>query len=77
MGSSVSYSTQKAQEAKEKSHLQSRKTYSLYRHESCTPDLQSKFGFHQILANGTRKLEFGFKTVGRNVMFKEESASAA
>lgn len=41
----------------------------------CTPDLQPKFKLHHIHANGTRR--FGFKTTGRNVMFKEESISPA
>lgn len=34
-----------------------------------------KFKLHHIHANGTRR--FGFKTIGRNVMFKEESISPA
>lgn len=53
-------------------------TVALSRHKSfCTPDLQPKFRFHQTLANGTRRLEFGFKTMRKEVMFKEESVSAA
>lgn len=53
-------------------------TMSLCRHKSFwTPDLQPKFRFHQIDANGSWRSEFGFKTTGGNVMFKEESVSAA
>lgn len=59
-------------------HSHEKNTASLCRQKSfCTPDLQPKFKFHQKYANGTRRLEFGFKTTGRNVMSEEESISPA
>jgi len=79
MGSSASFSTQRAQkQTRNLIYSHEKNTASLHRQKSfCTLDLQPKIKVHQIHANGARRLETGFKTTGRNVMFKEERVSPA